>query len=160
MDGNAAAANALFQKYLNGELSDELLRISRSWVQEEQACSPNRWEEADKIGVADPQASERLTPLRPVERRRYDVLENGVIIGRIFKVPIAPAERPWMWASGHNGEIRCAAQPADARGRDGGLRPVPYFLGWSEYVESYRRLTAAHSAGAIGRYQINASLLS
>jgi hypothetical protein len=70
MDGNAAAANALFQKYLNGELSDELLRISRSWVQEEQACSPNRSEEADKIGVADPQASERLTPLRPVERRR------------------------------------------------------------------------------------------
>jgi hypothetical protein len=31
----------------------------------------------------------------------YDVLENGVIIGHIFKVPIAPAERPWMWASGH-----------------------------------------------------------
>ena len=70
VDGNAAAANALFQKYLNGELSDELLRISRSWVQEEQACSSSRSEEADKIGVADPQASERLTPLRPVERRR------------------------------------------------------------------------------------------
>lgn len=62
----------------------------------------------------------------------YDVLENRVIIGRIFKVPIAPAERPWMWASGHNGEIRCAPQAADARGRDGGLRPVPYFLGWSD----------------------------
>ena len=31
----------------------------------------------------------------------YDVLENGVIISHIFKVPIAPAERPWMWASGH-----------------------------------------------------------
>src|ERR1700745_2827064 len=41
-DGNAAAANALFQKYLNGELTDELLRISRCWVQEEQACAPNR----------------------------------------------------------------------------------------------------------------------
>jgi hypothetical protein len=40
----------------------------------------------------------------------YDVLEDGVIIGRLFKVPIAPAERPWMWASGHNGEIRHAAQ--------------------------------------------------
>jgi hypothetical protein len=39
----------------------------------------------------------------------YDVLENGVVVGRIFKVPIAPADRPWMWASGHNGEIRRAA---------------------------------------------------
>ena len=69
MDGNAAAANALFQKYLNGELSDELLRISRSWVQEEQACVPNS-SEGDSIGVADSQASDHLTPVRPVERRR------------------------------------------------------------------------------------------
>src|SRR2546430_16764788 len=69
MDGNAAAANALFQKYLNGELSDELLRISRSWVQEEQASAPIR-SEGDSIGVADPQVSEHLTPVWPVERRR------------------------------------------------------------------------------------------
>src|SRR4029453_7925726 len=69
MDGNAAAANALFQNYLNGELSDELLRISRSWVQEEQAPAPIR-PEGDSIGVADSQASEHLTPVRPVERRR------------------------------------------------------------------------------------------
>jgi hypothetical protein len=33
----------------------------------------------------------------------YDVLEDGVIVGRIFMVPIAPGDRPWMWASGHNG---------------------------------------------------------
>jgi hypothetical protein len=39
----------------------------------------------------------------------YDVLEDGVIVGRIFKVPIAPAERLWMWASGHNGDIRRGA---------------------------------------------------
>jgi hypothetical protein len=31
----------------------------------------------------------------------YDVLENGVIVGRIFTVPTAPPGRPWMWASGH-----------------------------------------------------------
>ena len=37
-----------------------------------------------------------------------NVLENGVIIGRIFKVPIAPAEPLRMWASGHNGDIRRA----------------------------------------------------
>jgi hypothetical protein len=39
----------------------------------------------------------------------YDVLENGVVIGRIFMVPVAPEGRPWMWASGHNGDIRRAA---------------------------------------------------
>src|SRR5262245_8513322 len=39
----------------------------------------------------------------------YDVLENGVIVGRIFKVPIAPQDRLWMWASGKNGQIRRAA---------------------------------------------------
>jgi hypothetical protein len=32
----------------------------------------------------------------------YDVLENGVVVGRIFKVPVAPPDRPWMWASGHS----------------------------------------------------------
>jgi hypothetical protein len=54
----------------------------------------------------------------------YDVLEDGVIVGRIFKVPIAPQDRPWMWASGHNGHVRRAAHGlrADAGGRDGGVR--------------------------------------
>jgi hypothetical protein len=28
------------------------------------------------------------------------VLENCVVVGRIFKVPVAPEGRPWMWASG------------------------------------------------------------
>jgi hypothetical protein len=32
----------------------------------------------------------------------YDVLENGVIVSRIFTVPTAPPGRPWMWASGHS----------------------------------------------------------
>jgi hypothetical protein len=44
----------------------------------------------------------------------YDVLEDGVIVGRIFKVPIAPQDQPWMWASGHNGEIRRAAHGYEA----------------------------------------------
>jgi hypothetical protein len=45
-------------------------------------------------------------------RRRdddYAVLENGAVVGRIFKVPVAPQDRPWMWASGHNGDIKRAA---------------------------------------------------
>jgi hypothetical protein len=44
----------------------------------------------------------------------YDVLEDGVIVGRIFKVPIAPQDRPWMWASGHNGHVRRAAHGYEA----------------------------------------------
>jgi hypothetical protein len=39
----------------------------------------------------------------------YSVLEEGVIVGRIFLSPAAPQDRPWMWASGHNGKIRRAA---------------------------------------------------
>jgi hypothetical protein len=34
---------------------------------------------------------------------------NGVVVGRIFTVPTAPQGRPWMRASGHNGDIRRAA---------------------------------------------------
>ena len=37
----------------------------------------------------------------------FDVLED--VVGRIFKVPIAPQDRTWMWASGHNSHIRRAA---------------------------------------------------
>jgi len=36
------------------------------------------------------------------------VLEDGVIVGRIFKVPIAPQDQPWMWANCHNGEAAMA----------------------------------------------------
>jgi hypothetical protein len=54
----------------------------------------------------------RATASRPSGQWRdddYDVLENGVVVGRIFMVPVAPQDRPWMWASGHNGDIRRAA---------------------------------------------------
>jgi hypothetical protein len=40
----------------------------------------------------------------------YDVLEGGVIVGRIFFLDaVGPQGRPWMWASGHNGDVRRAA---------------------------------------------------
>jgi hypothetical protein len=65
-------------------------------------------------------ALEAMTPLilkrasasRPSGQWRdddYNVLENGIVVGRIFKVPVAPPDRPWMWASGHNGDIKRAA---------------------------------------------------
>jgi hypothetical protein len=35
---------------------------------------------------------------------------NGVVVGRIFCLDaVAPPDRPWMWASGHNGDYRRAA---------------------------------------------------
>ena len=40
----------------------------------------------------------------------YDVFEDGVIVGRILFISAAgPVDRQWMWASGHNGDIRRAA---------------------------------------------------
>ena len=45
----------------------------------------------------------------------YDVLENGVVVGRIFTVPTAPQGRRWMWASGHGGHhIKRAAHGYEA----------------------------------------------
>jgi len=44
----------------------------------------------------------------------FDVLEGGVIVGRIFMVPNAPPDRPWMWASGHNADIRRTAHGHEA----------------------------------------------
>jgi hypothetical protein len=37
-------------------------------------------------------------------------VEAGVIVGRFFFLDaVGPQGRPWMWASGHNGNIRRAA---------------------------------------------------
>jgi hypothetical protein len=44
----------------------------------------------------------------------YDVLEDGVIVGRIFKVPIAPQDQPW-YAAAHGYE-------SHARRGDGRVR--------------------------------------
>jgi hypothetical protein len=38
----------------------------------------------------------------------YSVLENGEIVGRIFLAPLAPEDHPWMWAIGHNRQVRRA----------------------------------------------------
>jgi hypothetical protein len=62
--------------------------------------------------MATPLILKRASASRPSGQWRdddYDVLENGVVVGRIFKVPVAPQDRPWMWASGHNGDIKRAA---------------------------------------------------
>ena len=71
-----------------------------------------------------------MTPLilkrgDPSRRRDndYDVLENGVIVGRIFKVPVAPKDRPWMCERPRRAHLaRSARLCRDARGRDGSVR--------------------------------------
>jgi hypothetical protein len=46
----------------------------------------------------------------------FDVLEDGVIVGRIFFLAaVGPEGRPWMWASGHDGDIRRAGTAQRAR---------------------------------------------
>jgi hypothetical protein len=45
----------------------------------------------------------------------YDVLEHGVVVGRIFFLDaVWPQGRPWMCASGHNGDIKRAAYGYEA----------------------------------------------
>ena len=43
------------------------------------------------------------------------MLEDGVVVGRIFFLDaVGPQGRPWMWASGHNGDIKRAAHGYEA----------------------------------------------
>jgi hypothetical protein len=44
----------------------------------------------------------------------YDVLEDGVVVGRISNEQAAPPDRSWGWASGHNGDYRRAAYGYEA----------------------------------------------
>jgi hypothetical protein len=46
----------------------------------------------------------------------FDVLEGGVLVGRIFFLDaVGPEGRPWMWASGHSsGSVRRAAHGYEA----------------------------------------------
>ena len=47
--------------------------------------------------VADPQARVNFTPIGEWNDDDYDVLADGAVVGRIFKVHAAPAGTPWMW---------------------------------------------------------------
>ena len=45
----------------------------------------------------------------------YDMLEDGVLVGRIFCLDaVGPQGRQWMWASGHNGDIKRGAYGHEA----------------------------------------------
>jgi hypothetical protein len=62
----------------------------------------------------------------------FDVLANGVVVGRIMKANAAPVGSPWMWTLAF-GYQRPHADPrlrADERGRDGGVRQELADMGW------------------------------
>jgi hypothetical protein len=52
------------------------------------------------------------------------VLEDGGVVGRIFLSSGAPQERPWMWASGHNGHITWRRRPLFIYGISTGCSPL------------------------------------
>ena len=53
----------------------------------------------------------------------YDVLADGVIVGRIMETAAAPLGTPWMWmlAFGHH-EAAASRLRGDARGGNGRIR--------------------------------------
>jgi hypothetical protein len=54
----------------------------------------------------------------------YDVLEDGVVVGRIFFLSaVAPRDCLWMWAGGHNGDIERAAHGYEPT-REEAMAPV------------------------------------
>jgi hypothetical protein len=54
----------------------------------------------------------------------FDVLADGVVVGRIFKANAAPVGMSWMWtlAFGHHEDRSPTHGYADARGRYGSIR--------------------------------------
>src|SRR5262245_13995590 len=89
----------------------------------------------------------RASVSRPSGQRReddYDVLENGKVAGRIFFLDaVAPEGRPWMWASGHNGEIKRAAH-GYAETREAA---VAAFASWLLSPQPPLRIQLARRAG-------------
>jgi hypothetical protein len=53
----------------------------------------------------------------------YDVLEDGVVVGRVFLMPIGLKGRPWMWVIRKSQGAHSGARiRANARGGDGGVQ--------------------------------------
>jgi hypothetical protein len=62
----------------------------------------------DQLRSVDPQAlADRAEP------RDYSALEDGIVVGRIFEVPVAPEGPP----SRHNGDLRRAPMATSRRAR-------------------------------------------
>jgi hypothetical protein len=80
----------------------------------------------------------------------YDVLEDGAVVGRIFKVHAAPIDSPWMWtlAFWHRGPHADTWLRGNARGRYGGI---------CEGRESPKRVHAAAKAAEAAAPEVHRS---
>jgi hypothetical protein len=54
--------------------------------------------------LTDPERGSASRPSGQWRDDDYDVLEDGVVVGRIFLSPGAPQDRQWMWASGYSAD--------------------------------------------------------
>jgi hypothetical protein len=69
----------------------------------------------------------------------YDVLEDGVVVGRITKEQVAPKDRPRMWATTATSSAARTATNTDTRGGHAGIRQE---LASGDIVPARRRATA------------------
>src|SRR5262245_27788859 len=81
------------------------MRVGRHQVSGEVSfCSPRRRLQRERAHRYNSEGG------WPAGINDFDVLEDGKVVGRIFFLDaLGPQGRPWMWASGHNGDIKRAA---------------------------------------------------
>ena len=63
----------------------------------------------DERRSTHPQARLGLTPIRPWNDDDFDVLSDGIVVGRIMNAAAAPVGSSWLWAYGFDPRER---QPA------------------------------------------------
>jgi hypothetical protein len=64
----------------------------------------------------------KRAPIGP-HQEEYEVLEDGIVVGRVFLMPIGLKGRPWMWTiPRQQGPHTDARIRANARRRDGCIR--------------------------------------
>jgi hypothetical protein len=84
------------------------------------------------------------------------VLENGRIVGRIFFLDaVGPQGRPWMWASGHNRDVRRAAHGYEPtlRGGNGGVQEE-----LAEGAQAGTYVHASRSRPTANEYTVSATM--
>jgi hypothetical protein len=76
----------------------------------------------------------------------YDVLENGVVVGRIFHLDAAaPPGHPWMWASGHSAATIKRAAHGYETTREAAM--AAFVKSWSRARPSIRKSLALPLSG-------------
>jgi hypothetical protein len=117
MDGIEVALASAASNFKLKVSKMDVIKIKCATIRDGEACAyltddhgvaPQGGREARNRGRLEtgPVATPLILKLRAAMRRlwrwrddHYDVLENGVAVGRIFWSPSAPKHRPWMWVS-------------------------------------------------------------